>query len=190
MNKGGFSLVEILISTSIAVLIVGLLAVIMVNITGVFYKESSKVNIGLNANDALSNIRSNIKDASGIVDSYIGGSTTFTTGTTQLVLKIPAIDSSNNIISNVFDYFVYFLDTNKLRFKTFPDPLSARKSADQIFSTSVDKLLFQYLNSAVPPAEVPPTSSSKIRITLTLKQKSGANYQTNIATSEANLRNN
>lgn len=185
----GLTLVEVLITMGISVAVGALLVVIIVNTAGISYKESSKLSEGLNINDALFQVRTNIKNSLGVAASYIDGSTTYTSGPTQLVLKISSIDSSNNFIANTLDYFVFFLDGNKLRFKTFPNALSSRKAQDQIFSTLVDSLKFQYLNSANPPVEVTPSSAAKVKVGLTLKQKTGANFETTTATSEANLRN-
>lgn len=168
-----------------------LLLIIIFNSAGLFYKESSKVGQGLGVNDSLSAIRSGIKESSAIVLSYpVGSSPTYTTGSTQLILSVSSIDSNNNLISGVFDYYVFFLDGDKLKFKSFPNvDSSSRKEANQILSLNVDSLLFQYFNSQIPPQEVSPSLASKIRITLKLKQKSGAGYEQSIATSEANLRN-
>lgn len=190
MKQKGITLAEVVITVAISAIVGGLLLTVIVNSAGIFYKESSKLEEGLNINDALSQLRSNIKQSSAIIASYSGGGTTYTSSDSQLVLKLASIDSSGNIIDNTFDYYVFFLDQTKLRFKTFPAVgQSSRKSIDQIFSTSVNSLNFQYFNSANPPVEVSPTAALKVRITLTLKQKIGANYETNTATSEANLRN-
>lgn len=183
----GLTLVEVLIAMGIATIVGGLLLVIMVNSAGLFYKQSSKVEQGLGINDALAKVRQTIKETSSIAASYTDGSTTYTSGEQQIVLKIPSIDGSGNVISNTFDYFVFFLDQTKLRFKIFKDATSTRGVANQIFSTNVDSLKFQYLD--LTGAEVTPISAVKVRITLTLKQKAGAGYEQNTATSEANLRN-
>lgn len=186
MTEKGLTIIELLAVMGVMTVVGALLMVIIVNSAGLFTKESAKLTQGLNINDTLAQVRSNIKDASSIAVSY----TTYTTGATQLVLILPSIDSLNNIIPDAFDYYVYFLDSNTLRFKSFPNASSARKAQDQIFSTLIDSLKFQYFNSGTPPAEVAPVSARKVRITLTLKQKTAVNsYETNIATSEANLRN-
>lgn len=185
----GLTLLEILLAMGIAIVVGMFLLIVIVNSSGLFLKQSSKVEGGLNINDALLQVRTSIKDASAVLGSYTSVSTTYTTGNTVLVLKIPTINSSNNIITETFDYYVFFQDQKKLRFKTFPDPSSSRKAQDQIFSTNVDSLVFEYFNSANPPVEVVPALAKKVRISLTLKQKSGASYEINTATSEANLRN-
>lgn len=181
MTKKGLTLIEVLIVMGISILVGGLLMVIMINSAALSTKQSAILTEGLNINDSLSKIRATIKDANAVVASYTGGSTTYTSGSTQLVLKIPSIDSSNNIITDTFDHFVFFQDQNKLRLQTFPNQQSVRKAQDQIFSTSLNSLLFQYFNLATPPVEVIPTAAAKIRISLKFKQ--------NTATSEANLRN-
>lgn len=188
MQKG-LTLIEVLITMGISVIVGALLVVIIVNSSGLYSKESSNLQQGLNINDALLNIRQDIKQANNIVSSYIGGSTTYTSGSEQLVLKISSIDSGGNPIDETFDYFVFFKDGNNLRFKTFPDSLSSRKAQDQIFSTHVNSLNFQYLNLANPPGEVVPSVAAKVRVSLSLNQKSGAGFETQVATSEAGLRN-
>ncbi len=185
----GFTLFELLIAMGIGIIASTLLLTIMVNSAGLFYTESSKLQEGLNSNDALARVRESIKQSNAVVASYTSGGTTYTSSATQIVLKAPSIDSSGNIISNTFDYTVFFLNQTKLRYKLFPDATSSRKSQDRIFSTSVDNLTLKYLNSQNPPSEVTATAATKVRISLTLKQKAGQSYETNMATSEANLRN-
>ena len=189
LRSKGLTLLEVIIAMGIAGLTGGLLILIIVNSAGIFYKQSSKLSEGLNINDALSQIRKTIKQSGAVQASFTNGLQPFTSSPTQLVLKVPAIDSSNNIIINTFDYFIFYSDQNSLRFKIFPDNLSSRKVQDQIFSTLLGSLLFQYFSLANPEAEVAAANAQKVRITLTLKQKSGAGFEINTATSEANLRN-
>lgn len=189
MRATGLTLIEVLVVMGIATAAGMLLMVIMVNSAGLFSKQASKVQEGLNTNDALVIVRNSIKQANAVAPAYTNGSTTYTTGTTQLVLKVASQDSAGNIIANTYDFFVFYLDENTLHFKVFPDSASSRQAADQIFSNIVDNLAFQYFNSAIPPTEVTPTSATKVRISLTLKQKVGVNFETNTATSESNLRN-
>ncbi len=189
VNEKGLTLIEALITLAIGTVVAFALLVIMVNTGGLFYRESSKVTQGLNINDGLSKIETSIKESSGVSTSFTSLGTTYTSSTTTLVLKVPSQDSTGSIIPNVFDYFIFFQDTNKLRFKIFPDSQSSIKSMDQIFSTKVSSLLFQYFDSQNPSQEALPQSAVKIKVTLQLQQKAGATYETNTATVEANLRN-
>lgn len=166
-----------------------LLVVVMVNSAGLFSHQSSKVQEGLNINDALSALRGSIKQAGSVADQYTDGPTTYTSGATQLVLKVSSIDALGNIITNTDDYFVFFLDSKYLRFKIFPHLDSSRQGINRVLSNAVDAINFQYFDSANPPVEVSPSSATKVRMTLTLKQKLGLNFEINTATSEVSLRN-
>lgn len=189
MIQKGLTLIEIIIALGISTIAGVLLLVIIVNSTGLFYKESSKLREGLNINDSLSKVSESIRQASSVAASYTSGSQTYTSGATQLVLRLPSQDLSGNIISNTYDYYVFLSDQKYFRFKIFPDAISSKKAQDQILSVSLDSLKFQYFNSAMPPSEISPAAASKVRITLALKEKSGSKYETAIATSEADLRN-
>lgn len=178
----GLTLVEVLVGMGIATVVGGLLLVIIVNSTGLFYKQSSTIEQGIGANDALSAVKNSIKEARSIAANYPETQPfTYTTGSTQLVLKLPSLDLSGNIIADSFDYYVFYLDQTKLRFKVFPNALSQRTSRDQILSTSVESLEFRYYNLVNPPVEVTPVSAAKVKITLFSRE--------NTATTEANLRN-
>ena len=102
LRSKGLTLLEVIIAMGIAGLTGGLLILIIVNSAGIFYKQSSKLSEGLNINDALSQIRKTIKQSGAVQASFTNGLQSFTSSPTQLVLKVPAIDSSNNIIINTF----------------------------------------------------------------------------------------
>ncbi len=181
-SSQGLTLVEVLVAMGIALVVGTLLLMVVVQSSGVFTDQSSKVQKGLNINEALSQVRLSIKDANAVASSYTDGTDTYTTGENQLVLKVTAIDTAGDMLEGASDYFIFFKDQSFLRFKTFPDPSSSRKQGNSILATEVTGLHFQYFNSASPPVEVSPVNAAKVRISLKLSQ-------TSPATSEANLRN-
>lgn len=190
IDEKGLTLVEAITTLAIAVVVSTLLVVIMINTGGLFTKQSSKVEQGLSVNDALGKINSSIRQSSGVLPTY----STYTSGAQLLVLKIPSIDSSGNVVTNTFDHFIFLLEPSTgsgqvLRFKVFPNIASSRGSVDQIFSNNVSLLNFEYFDSQNPPEQVIPSQATKVKTTLLLKQKSGVGFEQNIATSEANLRN-
>lgn len=190
MSQRGLTLVEALFTLGIAVVVGTMLLVIIVNSAGLFYGQSGKLQQGLNLNEALSAIREAIRGSSSVASSYPEiGSPTYTSGATQLVLKVPSINSQGEVISSTYDYYIFYKDANKLRFKTFPAIQSTRKAQDQIFSTSLHNLTFEYFDAQTPPQQVQPNLAVKIKITAVLRQKAGAGFETNTATAEANLRN-
>lgn len=183
----GLTLPELLIAMTITVLVGGLIAGMLVNNSGVFYKQASKVGQGLGANDSLAQIRSNIKEARAVAAGYPIGSSTYTSGASQLVLRLATIGSSGNVVLNTYDYVVYHLDNNNLRMRLFPDALSQRNAENRVLANNVNSLNFQYFDNT--GSEITPTSAVRVKITLTLSQKAGAGYETSVASSEANLRN-
>lgn len=187
-NQLGLTLIEIVITTSIVVLVAGLIFMIMVNNTGVFYKQSAKVSQGLGSNDTLASIRSTIKEGQSIATGYPEGSSpAYTSSSTTLVIKLPSVDLSGGVITGIFDFAVFTIEQGRLKLKIFPNSSSTRKPVDQVLALNADKILFEYFDSS--GMIVAPTAAYKIKTTLVLKQKAAAGYETNIATSEATLRN-
>ncbi len=187
MRKKGTSLLEIIIVTAIVSVLGLLLAVILVNTNSIFHTESAKVSQGLGLNDALLNVRQNIKLSDSIAAGYPINTPTYSSSSTQLVLKIPAIDSSKNIITNTYDYIIYLVESGKFKEKVFPDSLSHRNTMDQILVSNVSSLDFQYFDDADQIAM--PVNGKKVKVTIQVRQKAGANFQSQIATSEAYLKN-
>lgn len=166
----GFTLAEVVIGVAVTAVVGGLLILILVQSSGLFYRESAKVAQGLGLNDSLSQIENSIRKSQSIVA---------TSSASQLLLKIPSIDGLGNVITNTFDTAVFQRQEDKLKYQLLPDPLSSQKSADLILTKDVDSLLFQYFDAS--GQEVSPTLSVKVKVTLSLKQR--------IGTTEAHLRN-
>lgn len=185
----GFTLTEVLIALGIASVVGTLLLVVIVNSAGLFYKQSSKVEQGLGVNDALAQVSSRVKEASSVAVSYQDGVITYTSGANQLVLRITSIDELGDLIADTSDHFVFLLNQDKLTLKLFPDAQSSRHAQNSILASNVTGVLFQYFDLQNPPQEIQPSTALKIKITLVLKQRSGADFEVSTATSEANLRN-
>lgn len=189
-NSRAFTLLEVLILATVGALAGGLLVAILVNNSGVIYQQSSRVTQGLNINDALIKIRSLVKESAAVVSEYPEGSSqpTFQTSQNVLVVKLNVLDGSGKIIPNVFDYAVFFKEEDRLRFKMFADPQSGRGSEDAVLASKVTGIIFDYLD-ANSQIVSPPTMAEKVRATITLQEKAGYSSESNVATSEASLRN-
>lgn len=186
----GFTLPEVIVVSFIAVVLGGLLMSILVSNTGIFYQQTSRVQQGLGINDTLLKFRGSIKEALGVVAQYPPtGTPNFSSGPSTLVLKVSSLDGAGNIVTNTFDYIVYFLEEGRLHIKVIPDSSlpSSRYSQDTILSNNVSNLTFQYFDAG--GSEVAPSLAARVKITLRLNQKAGAQFESNIATSEASLRN-
>jgi type II secretory pathway pseudopilin PulG len=187
-NQKGFTIIEILVAATISVAAGALLFSILINTTGVFYQQTSKVNQGVGGNDAQVEFRKYLKEAQSVVAAYPeSGSPLYSTGSSQVVLKLAAINQSGSVINGVSDYAVFYLTGSKLKERIFPNVASARPATDKILVDNVQTVLFQYFDSS--GAIVSPPATEKAKMTLKLSQKAGAGIVTNTATAEANLRN-
>lgn len=183
----GLSLVEVLIATSVAAIVGVILVAIMVNNTGVFYTQTTKVSQGVASNDSLGKIRSYVREAQFIAANYPeSGSPTYTSGSDTLILKVSSIDASGDILST-YDFVISYKNGDRLRLKVIADPSSQRPAVDQLLSNNVDSVLFQYFDST--GNSVTPAVATRVKVTLKIRQKAGSGYTTNLATTEARLRN-
>ncbi|MDP2683979.1 MAG: hypothetical protein Q8P20_02875 [bacterium] len=141
------SLADTLISIFIFVLITGA-------IIGIFimYKDTYAIQIAYNelsSNNsiALNKITKNIRQSNEVIESHTINSTLYETDYDTLVLKIPSIDGSDNIITDTFDYLAIHrnpVDSTLLRYDLEPDVASARAGGIQLLSEFVDKIIFNY----------------------------------------------
>lgn len=188
MKSAGITLLELLIFMALSVLTGILLVGIMISNSEILYKQSSRLSQGLDINDTLVSIKTNIRQASSVAISYPeAGPPAYTSSQSQLVLKLLSVDSSGGVIQNTFDFIVYLKEDDFIKILVLPDTLSSRTSQDTILAKNTDTLVFDYYDPLDTP--VVPQDAKKVKISLVLKQKAGARFETNLATGEAILRN-
>lgn len=185
----GFTLIEILIVVSIAVVVGILLVGILINNTGVTNKETSIVTQGLNINDAVREIETYGRQAIAVASGYPEVSPTYVTNTATLVLKIPAINDQG-IISDTYDFVVITKDNSNsklLKEYIFPDTSSTRGNKNTILTNLLSSVVFEYLDSNDLPVAV--SSAVKIKATINVLSKTSGSDQLRSATVVISLRN-
>lgn len=179
---------EVLIAVTVSTIVAGLILSIMVNSAGVFYKQSSRVEQGVGVNEVMSDIKENLKQSKAVGLNYPEiPPFQYTTDVNNLILKIPTLDSSGDLVPDTYDYVVYFIDQGNLRVKSFPNIQSQVNSRNQVLAKNVQSIHFQYFNAS--NQETAPANAIRVRISLSLSQKNGLSVEKNVATSEAYLRN-
>ena len=189
LKGNGFTLLEIVIVAGLAMIIGTVLAGILVNNTGVFYQQNSIVKSGLSVNDLLQTLSATISQSSSIASGYPESSPTYTSSANTLVLKLASLDS-NGVIPGVYDYIVIhedLADVNVLRMQTFANPLSDRRSSDQVLTTLLEGITYNYLDKA--GLEVVPTAASSIKVTVEALLKQGSIGQKQSSSIIITLRN-
>ena len=179
-RQAGFTLVEVIIGMTVSVLVGGLLLSLLVNNARLSTEQSAKVTQGIDANETTVNIATYIKQAAGVDPASDG---------THLVLKLPSIDSSGDFIANAYDLVSYLRDEDKIRQKVIPNvsPLSSRNALNRILAFNCTELIFEYFD-ALGSATVP-SLATKVKVSVKLEQDTGSGLQTDIATTEAEFRN-
>lgn len=187
MKGKGFTLVEMVIAVAVAAIAGTLLIQLLIQSNGLFYQQTAKVNQGLKLNDTTLQIEADVKSAAAIAASYLS----FTTSSSTLVLKIPSLDASGNVIDQNYDFLVIYKDSTNpkiLRRRIFPSaPPSLRGSLNQVLLTNLSDITFLYYdkNGAI----VSPTAAAKINFTLNASTPIGLNNQQASASGEVSLRN-
>ncbi len=196
-NKVGLTLVELLIVIAIFGIVIGIAFASYILGVKVYNRESTLSQMQTTGRSTLERILEDIKRATEVLDTVTVDSITYNSSDSVIILKIPSIDSSKNIIydwdGNIsyFDYIIYEIDTSlsKIKKSVSPNTASARNSqiGTEILSNVASSSNFSYY------PENPPINwgdISRIDITLNLqKTVKGENLTVNLK-SYAKIRNN
>ncbi len=191
LSLRGFTLVELLIAVSIISVAGILLAQLVIQNNGLVFQQTAKVSHGVGLNNTKVSLSNDLKPATAIVSGYPLSSPTYTSSSTSIVIQVPSIDSSGNVIANTYDYIAYYKDPSNskiLRKNYFPDPASSKKSKDQVLLTETSLLQFIYLDSG--GMVVSPSSAARVVFTIKTSTQIGFNKQEASASGEVELRNN
>ncbi len=128
VKKLGFTVVEILVVVAIFVLIITVFFDLFYNYGQVFRTESARVDIAGSARDAMQSLNTYALQADKILSSRMIATTTYSSGPTAVVFELPAVDSSGEIVSGVFDYVVFYLSGKNFYQRTEANSASNRAS--------------------------------------------------------------
>lgn len=185
MKKKGLTLIELLIVISL----IGLIAAVIVSlyVTGfkTFREEMASSTVQSNGQTILDALTTDIKNGLQIEPAY----DTYVSDADSIIIRIPAIDSSNNILYSgsdmLFDRIIYFYQDNSIHKIILADPSSSRYSKngyDTILDTRILELQFAYEPDVATATLVTATVRSDIKV-------SGAITRSIILSGKARLRN-
>ncbi len=187
--EGGFTLLETVIASAVALIAGTFLVAILVNHNGVFYQQNSVVSEGLSLNDAIREIDNNIRLGVSVAVGYPEDVPEIYSDNDSLVIKIPAINGVN-VTPNVYDFIVISKDQSNikvLKIQIFPDPQSTRPASNRVLTTLLESVSFTYLdkNGEVVAA----ASSASVKVDLTVLSKTGSVGSSRSSSSTTTLRN-
>ncbi len=145
--KRGFTLLE-------SVIVIGISALALIALSNLFfifnsiygYQQVFMATSG-SASKTLNALEAAVFPAEHVLASRSFSGTTYTSSTTVLVLELPSIDSSGNIISGVKDYVAFYTDSAKFYRLVEAGSGSTRVSGLTLLSTTLNALSFTYDNA-------------------------------------------
>lgn len=143
-SGGGFTVVELVIIVAISVFACIGLVNLFLTFNALYGYQRAFLATAASASTAMGALEAATAPAEQVLASRVFSGTTYTSATTTLVLQLPAVNASGNIIAGTKDYVVFFLATTTLYRLTEAGAGSVRPSGLKKLSTTVALLAFTY----------------------------------------------
>jgi len=151
--KHGFTLIETLIVIAISVSMLGALTTLIYSFnTSYSYEQSAALSAG-SARAVMREAESLTLTADHVLQSHTFSGTVYTSSSTVLVLEIPSVDPSGNIISGAYDHAVFYADGTLAYRLLAANAASARVSGTRRLSDDIFSLTFSYNNADLALAD-------------------------------------
>ncbi|HYC29162.1 MAG TPA: prepilin-type N-terminal cleavage/methylation domain-containing protein [Chitinophagaceae bacterium] len=139
-KQQGFTLME-------AVIVVALLGFLMVVITQfflgsnrIYQNQTAELGVNFSARSALDDIDAQVRQASQTLGTY----DIHTAGPDVLILEIPAVNASNQLVPAAYDHIVYYMNGTNLMKQVYGDPASVRQSQLRSIGQNISTVNFTY----------------------------------------------
>ena len=164
LNNKGFTLVEVMFSTFISVIILGMVMILYVGANNNMTMGLALAEINSDGRLVTDRIVRNVRWGTQIVPSRTVSTTTYTTGNDELIIQIPSIKDDGDVLADKYDYVIYVLDppldpldstdTTTMRMIVDPDPdsESTRNSFNQIIAENINS--FALSSGGIPLLEL------------------------------------
>lgn len=147
-HTSGFTLIETTIIIALSVSMMLALGTLIYNFnTTSSYGKASSQSFG-SATTIMKEIESLALPAKAILQTHTFSSGTYTSTSTSLVLEIPSIDNSGNVIANTYDYAAFYVSGTTTAYRLLEAHASSiRLSGTKKLSTFVSSLTFSFGNT-------------------------------------------
>lgn len=183
--KKGITLVELMIVMVLIAIILPAVSSVYIKGMQTFRTELSQSQLQSDAQTILDEILNDVKNGQSIETSY--NNDQFTTGQNSIIIKIPALDSNQNILytgTNMrFDRVIYYFEGNSIHKVVYADSGSTRyanNGIDKVLAKNVLVLSFSF---------EPIDSPTLITVNVSNNTSIGQNERTVSITGQARLRN-
>jgi hypothetical protein len=141
-KRGAFTLTELLIVSFIEIVALVIAAQAFISLNQDYKVIMGYLSSYLRGREVVDRISRDCRVAVRVMDSYSG----YTTTDGCLVLKVPSIDGSGNIIdvSHEFDYIVYRIENGNLWKTVMPGSGSSRPASDAVLKKAIESLYIEH----------------------------------------------
>ncbi|MDD3486926.1 MAG: type II secretion system protein [Candidatus Moranbacteria bacterium] len=151
--KKGFTFIEAIAAVAIFIFISVAMVTIYVNYVKAFNYNQAVMKLAGSARSVSSEVEKMVLQSNQIIDSHIFSGNVYTTNSDTLVLELPSIDNSKNIVNGKYDYIVFYIEGSGFYELIQADADSSRVSIERQIAESVKNIVFTYDNSNVVEAK-------------------------------------
>lgn len=152
LNNCGFSLAELIIAAAILIFVLGAFVVVYGSYSKHFNYLQTQIKTSQVAREAVKELQSIALQADQILASHTISGHSYSTGSNTVVLELPSIDGSGNVISGKHDYAVFYVTGKNLYRSVQVDASSSRPSGTNKISDEVASINFTYNNADLTKA--------------------------------------
>jgi prepilin-type N-terminal cleavage/methylation domain-containing protein len=158
-QSNGFTIIEVIIVLGVStILMLGLFTLFDWH-QKVYVQEEATVRTVGDARSTLNSMGRYIAQGSSILVSHDFNGTVYTTGGNVLVLEVPSVNSSDEIIPATYDYVAYYLDSGNIHQVIDAGSGSTRLSGTKKLASNVLSFSLTYNNGT-------PSQASNVTIDL------------------------
>lgn len=145
IKRRAFTLIETVIVIAISVFVISALGFLIYSFNTISSYEKTSMQSSGSATAIMREIESLALPANAVLQTHTFPNATYTSTPNSLVLEIPSIDSSGNVVENAYDYAAFYVigTTNAYRLLE-ANALSARVSGTKQLSSTVSSFTFSY----------------------------------------------
>lgn len=147
MKKKGFTLIETVVVIAISVIALAALVNLFLIFNTTYGNQQAFMAAAGSAGGAMNAFEAAIMPADHVLASHSFSGTTYSSGATVLVLSLPVVDGSGNIITGVEDYIAFYSSSAKLYRLTQAGTGSVRVSGLKELSSTLNSISYTYDNA-------------------------------------------
>jgi hypothetical protein len=158
MNRG-FTFAETIVVVALLVLMSSALISMYLSFNTFFHTNNASFDATRSASQLMRAIHEASLQANGVSNSRTVSGTTYTSASTTLVLEVPSIGASGQVVAGAYDFIIIHATSSSAYYIVDPDISSTRKAVQRTLSTVLTNLTFAYNGSPIE-------SSTKVDVAL------------------------